>query len=87
MDAPRDCQTERNGPKTSIRWYCLHVEILKRWYQWTYLQNGNRVTDVDNKLMVWKGGAGRGIRGGEKSGVWAWHMYTAMYKIDNKDRL
>ena len=46
-----------------------------------------RVTDVDNKLMVWRGGARGGSGGGEKSGVWAWHMYTAMYKIDNKDRL
>ena len=28
---------------------------LKRWYTWTYLQNRNRVTDVENKLMVTKG--------------------------------
>ena len=34
---------------------------LKRWYTWTYLQNRNRVTDVENKLMVTKGEKGVGI--------------------------
>ena len=33
---------------------------LKKWYKWTYLQNRNRVTDVENKLTVTKG-----ERGGE----------------------
>ena len=28
---------------------------LKKWYKLTYLQNRNRVTDVENKLMVTKG--------------------------------
>ena len=27
---------------------------LKIWYKWTYLQNRNRVTDVENKLRVIK---------------------------------
>ena len=27
---------------------------LKIWYKWTSLQNRNRVTDVENKLMVAK---------------------------------
>ena len=34
---------------------------LKRWYTWTYLQNRNRVTNVENKLMVTKGEKGVGI--------------------------
>ena len=29
--------------------------LKKKWYQRTYLQNRNRVTDVDNKLMVTRG--------------------------------
>ena len=34
-------------------WYCLYVEsFLKKWYKRTYLQNGNRVTDGENKLVV-----------------------------------
>ena len=32
---------------------------LKKWYKWTYKQNRNRVTDVENKLMVTKGGRDR----------------------------
>ena len=28
--------------------------ILKKWYKWTYLQNRNRLTDTENKLMVTK---------------------------------
>ena len=31
---------------------------LKKWYKWTYLQNRNRVTDVEDKLTVTKGGKG-----------------------------
>ena len=29
--------------------------ILKKWYKWTYIQNRNRPTDIENKLMVTKG--------------------------------
>ena len=38
---------------------------LKKWYKLTYLRNRNRVTDVENKLMVTKGerhGVGGGLR-------------------------
>ena len=28
---------------------------LKKWYKWTYSQNRNRLTDIENKLMVTKG--------------------------------
>ena len=33
---------------------------IKKWYKWTYLQNRNRPTDIENKLKVTKG-----ERGGE----------------------
>ena len=40
--------------------------ILKKWYKGTYLQNRNRVTDVENKLTVTRGiGWGR-----DKLGDW-----------------
>ena len=29
--------------------------IFKKWYKWTYLQNRNRSTDIENELMVNKG--------------------------------
>ena len=41
--------------ETTYMWH------LKRWYTWTYLQNRNRVTNVENKLMVTKGEKGVGI--------------------------
>ena len=28
---------------------------LKQWYKWTYLQNRNRLIDIENKLTVTKG--------------------------------
>ena len=30
------------------------ISFLK-WYKWSYLQNRNRLTDFENKLMVTKG--------------------------------
>ena len=42
--------------------YCmtaLMCGILKKWYKWTYLQNRNRVKDVENNLMVTRGEGGR----------------------------
>ena len=33
---------------------------LKKWYKLSYLQNRNRVKDVENKLMVTKGERGGG---------------------------
>ena len=55
----------------------LTYGILKKGSKWTSLQNGNGVTDVENKLMV--------TRGWERYilGNWDWHMHTTICKIDN----
>ena len=37
-----------------------YIWSLKKWYKRTYLQNRNRITDVENKLLV-MGGEGGGI--------------------------
>ena len=37
------------------------------WHKWTYLQNRNRLTDTENRLVVVKGEAGWGRDG---QGVW-----------------
>ena len=42
-----------------------HIWNLKKWYKWTYLQSRNRLTNIENKLMVTKG-----ERRGWKLGVW-----------------
>ena len=48
----------------------LYVE----WYKWTYLQNRNRVTNVEDKLTVTKG-VWRKDR--DKLGDWYWYIHTA----------
>ena len=47
----------------------------------TYLQNRNRLTDIENKLMVTKGEMLGGVH---KSGAWDDHTHTTIYKIDNQ---
>ena len=62
MDLEVIILSEVNQRKTNIIWY--HMQNLKKnRYKWTYLQNRNRLTDLENKLMVTKGerwGAGEG---------------------------
>jgi len=36
----------------------LLCEIFKKWYKWTYLQNKNRLTDLQKELMVTRGEGG-----------------------------
>ena len=38
--------------KTNIIQYFLYVESKKKRYSWTYLQNRNRLIDIENRLMV-----------------------------------
>ena len=52
--------------KTNIIQHHLYVESKTKRYKWTYLQNRNRLTDIENNPMVTKGeGTGR-----DKLGVW-----------------
>ena len=58
--------------------YCvisLICGIEKKWYKWPYLQNRNRLTDVENELMV-TGGKGGGGR--DRLGVWDWHAHCCI---------
>ena len=43
-------------------WYHLHVES-KIWHKWTYLQNGNRLTGIENRLWLPRGAVGKGWPG------------------------
>ena len=45
--------------KTNIIWYHLHVES-KIWHKWTYLQNKNRLPDIENKTYGCQGRRRRG---------------------------
>ena len=50
------------------------IQKKKKRYKWTYLQNRNRVTDVENKFRVSKGERG----GRDKLGGWDWHTHTTI---------
>ena len=79
MDGPRDYHTEwSQTEKGKYHMIWLICGILKKRYKWTYLQNRNRVKDVENKLMVTRGKWGK-----DKLGDWDWHIHTSIYKIDN----
>ena len=66
MDRTRDYhimwKTERQ-----ISYDITYMWNLKKWYKWTYLQNRNRLTDIENKLIVARGDSGSGR---DKLGVW-----------------
>ena len=44
--------------RQNIIWYHLYVES-KNCYKWTYLQDRNRLTDIENKCMVTTEDGGR----------------------------
>ena len=50
---------------------------IEKWYRWTYFQSRNKDTDIENKDTK------AGKEGGDELGDRDWHIYTAMYKIDN----
>ena len=51
------------------------ISLLKKMVQGTYLQNRNRVTDVENKIMVTRGERG----GGGINWEFGIDMYTLLY--------
>ena len=57
MDGPRDYHTKWSKPdrETQIPYDITYMWNLKKGYKWTNLQNRNRLTDTENKLMVTKG--------------------------------
>ena len=59
--------SEGSQKRTNSSWYPLRLGS-KNQHKWTHLQNGNRPTDVGNKLPVMKGENWLGWR--DKLGVW-----------------
>ena len=72
MDGPRDCHTEwSKSEKDKYHMISLTCGIKKR--------GANELiykTEVENKLMITRGKAGR-----DKFGDWDWHIYITIYKI------
>ena len=56
MDTSRDSHAEWTQIEKDKYYDISYMWNLKKWYKWTYLQNRNRVTDVENKFMVNWGG-------------------------------
>ena len=82
VGGPRDCHTEwsKSEREKQISDNITYMWNLEKRYGWTYLQNRNRVTNVENKLWLPKGDVWGGW---DELGDWHWHIHTIMYKIDN----
>ena len=61
--------------KTNTIWYHLYVES-KIWHKWTYLQNSNRLADIENRLVC-QGGEGEGWDGMRDQ-----QIHTSLYRMD-----
>ena len=59
MEGPGAYHTKWSKPdsKRDIPYHITYMwnSFSNEWYKWTYLQNRNRPTDTENKLMVTKG--------------------------------
>ena len=51
----RDFQSERSQWETYITYDNTYMWNLQKAYKWTYIQSRNRVTVIENKLMVTRG--------------------------------
>ena len=63
VDGPRDCHRgwSKSEREKQISYNIASMWNLKKWYRWTYWLRRNRVTDVENSLMVTKRGRGARI--------------------------
>ena len=55
MNGLRDCHNEwSESDRGEISYDIPYMWNLKKyiWYKWTYLQNKNRLTDLENEFMV-----------------------------------
>ena len=66
--------------KDNTVWLRSYVESKTN--KWTYLQNRNRLTDLENKLNY--GYQGGRVGGRDRLEIWDWHVHTAVFKIDNQ---
>ena len=81
MDGPRDYHMKwsKSDRERQISHDVTYIWNLNECYKWTYLQNRNRLTDIENQFMATKGER----KGRDKLGVWD-YIYTTIYKIDNQ---
>ena len=41
----------KSDGERQISWHHLCVNSKKKWYKYTYLQNINKITNIENKIM------------------------------------
>ena len=48
------------SPIEKAKYHLIPLKYVesKKWYKWTYLQNRNRFSDIENKCMITKGEEG-----------------------------
>ena len=74
-------QTEKDKYHITYMWNLKQQQQQKKkQYEWTYLQNRNKVTDVENKCMITRG---KEKERRDKLGNGDWHIHNTIYKIDN----
>ena len=63
MGGPGDDHTEwrKSERERQISYDITFMQNLKKLHKWTYLQNRNRLRDIDHKFMITKGKGGGGI--------------------------
>ena len=64
MDGPREYHTKSDRERQTL--YITYMWNLKKRYKWTYLQNRNRLADIENNYGYQRGKVG----GRDKLGVW-----------------
>ena len=67
---------EISQKQTSTIWYNLNIEP-KILHKWTYLQNTNRLIDIDIRLMVATGNR----REMKRLGVQGWQIQTVTFTV------
>ena len=66
--------------RRNIIWHPLYAKSEKKWYKWNYLQNRNRLIDLENKLLVASGKDG----GQGQLRRWDGRVHTAILKMDKQ---
>ena len=79
VDGPRNNHSKwsKSERERQIPQDITHMWNLKKWYKWIYLQNRNRLTDIENKFTIIKGE--RVGRGGKQQGPTV--KYRELYSI------
>ena len=58
--------------------------MLSAFHHWVCHLAENRLTNLENEVI--DGITWREVCGGDRLGVWDWHVHTVIFKIDNQQR-